>query len=557
MALHALRRLSWILVLLAVAGCGAEQRPRAATAPAREIPADVGSMLAKSRPQYGGAVVTAGADQPALRRAYEDRVPEAVRATIKHDPALDLVAQVLAAIYLRTRQVPAVSLEQWLFWRCGATTIPAGFDILAFYGDDPTPSLDQRLAQVAEQQRTRHVPISYGLVRVAFSDTITVQALVLARRPVEVPAFKKSFEPGQEIEVAVRPTLGYTDLTLFADAGGGDVRVVPMTAGDDQSHWAKVVLPSQPGRYFVEVVGVEPVVGAADPDHPWRNSLLLLPVYVGVPEPTEPDDFIRHPLPNPPDAAAFRDLILRGYNAERARFGRGPLALDPRAVGVAQEHSDEVARTAGDPRPDVHVYEELATAGLPANEVGYSLGNLEFVSEYVHARLLEPAARHRLLSPATTLLGLGLSRRPAEERVRPWAVVEYAIEPVGALDAPKERDRVYAELAALDRAEQRPPIERDDGLGQVAQQVAEEVCRGARKLDDPKGIWDRARGVTKGYTKAGSFSWVGYHFSKAEIARVREGTKGRGYTRIGVGLCQGDLPGQPKGTFVLMMEMGQ
>ncbi len=453
-------------------------------------------------------------------------MPAAARATLKHDPALDLVAQVLAAIYLRTQQVPAVSLEQWLFWRCGATTIPAGFDILAFEGDDSTPSLDQRLAQVAERQKASRVPLSYGLVRVAFSASFTVQALVLGRRPVEVPAFKKSFEPGQELVVAARPTLGYTDLTLFADAGGGDVRVVPMTAGDDQSHWAKVVLPSQPGRYFVEVVGVEPVEGAADPDHPWRNSLLLLPVYVGVPEPTEPDEFIRHPVPNPPDAAAWRDLILRGYNAERAHFGRGPLALDPRAISVAQEHSDEVARTPGDPRPDVHVYEELATAGLAANDVGYSLGHLEFVSEYVHARLLEPAARHRLLSPATTLLGLGLSRRPAEDLVRPWTVVEYAIEPVGQLDTAKERDRVYADLAALDRADQKPPLDRDDGLGQVAQQVAEEVCRGARKLDDPKGIWDRARGVTKGYTKAGSSSWVGYHFSKAEIARGARADQG-------------------------------
>jgi hypothetical protein len=525
-------------------------------APAREIPADVGSLLARNGAAYGGPVVAAGADNPALRRAYEDQVSASVRATMKHDPALDIVAQVLATIYLRTRQVPAVSLEQWLFWRCGATEIPAGFDILAFYGDDPGPALDKRLADVAAQHRPRPVPVSYGLVRVAFSAEITVQALVLASRPVEVPAFKKSFEPGQEMQIAVRPTLAYTDLTLFADAGGGDVRVVPMTSGDDGSRWAKVTLPAQPGRYFVEVVAVEPVEGAADPEHPWRNSLLLLPVYVGIPEPTEPDDFIRHPVPNPPDPALWRELILRGYNAERARVGRPPLALDARAAGIAQQHSDEVARTHADPRPDVHLYEELASAGLPANEVGASLGHLEFVSEYVHMRLLEPAARHRLLNPATTLLGLGLSQRPPEERVRPWAVVEYAIEPLGALDTAKERDRVYAELAALDQAEQKTPIERDDALGRVAQEVAEEVCRGARKLDDGKGVWERARGIAKGFTKGGSFSWVGYRFSKSEIARVREGTKGRGFTHVGVGMCQGDLPNLPKGTFALLMEMG-
>ena len=45
-------------------------------------------------------------------------------------------------------------------------------------------------------------------------------------------------------------------------------------------------------------------------------------------------------------------------------------------------------------------------------------------------------------------------------------------------------------------------------------------------------------------------------FTKKEIARVREGAKGKGYTRVGVGMCQGDLPNLPKGTFALLMMGG-
>jgi hypothetical protein len=276
-----------------------------------------------------------------------------------------------------------------------------------------------------------------------------------------------------------------------------------------------------------------------------------------VPEPQEPDEFIRHPVPNPPDPSTWRDLVVRAYNLERTRLGRAPLVLDPRASVLAQRRSDEVAATPGEPRPDPHVQQELARAGVPAADVGNTLGFLEFVSEYVHMRLLEPAARHSLLAPATTLLGLGISQRPGGDRVRPWAVIEYAIEPVGPIDAAKEGDRVYAELQALDREESKAPLERDDALGKVAQGVAEEICRGTRQMDDGKGIWDRARGVvSRPYTKGGSFSWIGYRFTRPEIARVREGSKGKGYTHVGVGMCQGDLPNVPKGTFVLFMMAG-
>jgi hypothetical protein len=298
----AMPRLLLVLALSTFAGCGAEAEQAAPKAPARELPPDVGSMLLRRGQEYGGPVVTTGGDQPVLRKAFEDLLPPSTRATVKHDPSLDLVAQVLAVLYLRTRQLPAISLEQWIFWRCGATPIPGGFDIL---------------------------------------------------------------------------------------------------------------------------------------------------------------------------------------------------------------------------------------------------------------HLLEPSARHSLLAPATTLLGLGVAPRPAGDRVRPWSVIEYAIEPVGPIDPAKEGERVYAELRALDTEEGKAPVERDDALGKVAQGVAEEICRGTRKLDDAKGIWDRARAVvTRPYTKAGSFSWLGYRFTRPEIARVREGSKGKDYTHVGVGMCQGDLPNLPKGTFVLFMMAG-
>ena len=120
----------------------------------------------------------------------------------------------------------------------------------------------------------------------------------------------------------------------------------------------------------------------------------------------------------------------------------------------------------------------------------------------------------------------------------------------------KERDRIHQDLDALEVADGNKPLDRDEGLARAAQQAADEVCQGARKLNDGSGIWNRAQAATQGYAKRGGLSWVGYRFNKAEIARVREGAKGKGYTRVGIGLCQGDLPERPRGTFVLLMEMG-
>jgi hypothetical protein len=515
-------------------------------------------MLAQAAPTYGGAAVVTGAAQPALRQAYEGMLPPRTQATIRHDPTLDFVGQILAVIYLRTQRVPAYSLEQWIFWRAGATTIPAGFDIFAFQGEGADGPLNQRLAELARQQKEGRVPLSYGLVRIAFPEGFTVQVLVRAGRPLEVPALKKMYAPGEELAIAVRPTVAYTDLMLYADAGGGDVRTAPMTVGADQSAWAKVPLPAQPGRYFIQIAATEPVADAVDPEHPWRHSLLHFPLYVGVPEPVEPDDFIRHPIPNPPNPVTWRELILRSFNAERARLGRGPLVLDPRAGTIAQQHSDEVANTQGEPRPDPHIAEELRAVGIPVQDLGNTLEYLEFVSEYVHMHLLEPAARHHLLAPATTLLGLGLTQRPGGDVARPWAVIEYAIEQVGPVDVAKERARIHVEFASLDTADNLPTTASDDALSGVAQEVAEEICRGVRKVDDPKGIWerDRAKAATRGFKAAGSYSWMGYRFTRAEIARVREGTKGHGYSRFGIGICQADFPNRPRSTFVLWMMGG-
>lgn len=553
-----LRILALVLMGL-VLGCGGATGGKV-KAPARELPDDVGSVLARARDMYGAdkAAMAYAAEHAALIKHFEEGLPDEVRKLVKHEPALDLVAEVLSAVYVRTEQEPAPSLERWLFWRCGSVSVPGAFNVFAFGGEgDALPHFESHLKEVASRLPTRSGPLSYGIVRASWGH-VTAQGIMIGRRPVEVAALKKSYAPGQTLEIAATPTGGHTNLTLYVDAGGGDVTVVPMTAGADGTFFAKAPLPQKPGRYFVEVLGVEPKSHAVDPDHPFRNMLMLAPVYVGVAEPKTPDEFIRRPAPNPPDPATWKQRIVTAYNVERARYGRPPLALDPRVDGIAQRKSDEVAASPGDIRPDPQVVQEIMASGIAVDDMLNSIDHLEYISEYVNLRLLRPAARHHLLSPTAQLMGVGISQRHNHATAsRPYAVVEYAVEVVKPMDVAKEKDRVYAALGELEKVDGKKPLDRDDGLGKVAQEIAEAVCKGTRKPDDGKGIWEKAGlGPAKGFMKRGSYSWMGYHLTNEALAKMRNDMKAGGYTKVAVGLCQGNFEGRPMASYMLLLEMG-
>ena len=47
-----------------------------------------------------------------------------------HEPSLDLVAAVVGKTYAQEEEMPAEALLQWLYWKCGATSLPGPVNVL-------------------------------------------------------------------------------------------------------------------------------------------------------------------------------------------------------------------------------------------------------------------------------------------------------------------------------------------------------------------------------------------------------------------------------------------
>lgn len=81
----------------------------------------------------------------------------------------------------------------------------------------------------------------------------------------------------------------------------------------------------------------------------WLARLLgrLFPAPVPLPQPPAPKP---HPVPAPvpmppaPPPSPTADEVVAAINAERAKFGLGPLSIDPGLMRIAQEWSEQMAK---------------------------------------------------------------------------------------------------------------------------------------------------------------------------------------------------------------------
>lgn len=525
--------LSIVLVLTA---CGGAPPPKA---PVRELSAPATSLLAQAPSSYGSpSPIALPEDQGSA--AVQAAFASMVRGAAAHEPALDLVAAVVGKTYAEAEELPADALLQWLYWKCGATSHPGPVNVLVAPAD-AEPYFQEHLRQLAAAiPRSSGASFSFGVARVAVMGYVA-QAIALGVKPVELDPLAKSQAPSAKVPLRIRPKKAYADLQLFVDQGGPDVLALPMRQEADGSYVAEAPLPAAPGRYFVEIVGVD-LPPDGDVEKGWRVSLLWLPLHAGVAEPAAPDEFIRRPKKNHPNPATWSIQILNAYNDARSRLGRPPLAFEEHANVLAQERSDDLAGLSGLPEPERGLNGKLASAGVPVrNFYGY-VDQIEYVSEYITLRLLRPAARYALFDARMTTFSLGLSRRRVAPGIGLYTSVEYVFEQI-RVDPPKERDRILTELDANELAGGGKAFTRSAPLTAAAQGIVDEVCRGGPKPTDAQKVFARAAGLDPALRRRTAVPWLGYDLSKEEIARIHEKVKGGGFTHAGVGVCQGTVDG--------------
>lgn len=547
-----LRRLvfSALLVVPCFAACAG---PR--VGPIHDVPPPSAALLAGAPAVYGpdaAKIATTPADAR-VRATFEGAIPAAARASLRHEPALDLVARVIADLQSGEQQPPSQALVAWLFWRAGAISTPARVEIMSAPGID---DLDLQTTDYAGKLQASVYPESFGVARSARGRA--AQVIVVGRHPLDVKPLSKTYAPGAPIAIEVRPLDAFTELTLAADDEAGGVSSARLAAGADGSFSITHRAPSKPGRYFLEITGLDPRTAAQMPENPWRRTLLWVPVHVGVPEPVAPDDFIRAPAPSPADASAWAAKIVEGYNQARTGAGKTPLALDGRLTALAGERSGLVARAGREPPPDVVLADKLAAAGYPAHDYDEQQTLVDSVSDHVHLRLLVPSVRRRLLSAETLVVGLGLTPRAPEGRADAGVIlIEDTVEPVARFDLARDRPRVYAALDAFAAAEKRPAYKHDEDVAKVVQGFASEVCSGQKRANQMKPLVDKARGVGEKFHAWGSAVWrAGYDYTRWQETSVLAKAKEAPLPYVEAGICQGDLPGKPGGSYVVVIQFG-
>jgi hypothetical protein len=189
---------------------------------------------------------------------------------------------------------------------------------------------------------------------------------------------------------------------------GAAIDETPITPREDGSFVVSSTAPVAPGRYFIEIVGPGPA----------RNTLLWVPIYVGVPEPVAPDAFIREPPPAP-DLAGWQAWVAAALSAERAKLGKPPVEIDPRLTALAQER---VSMFAADPAPisvdRLAFAARLGSAGFAPGELSETVVTLT-ATDAVMLELLRPSTRQRWVFGDRVRLGVSAARRPVKEDEAP------------------------------------------------------------------------------------------------------------------------------------------
>lgn len=543
-------RLALLALLSLAISCGGVT-PQA-QAPMRELPKSSAALLAMAPQTYGGtAPIDFGADD-AGSKAAQAAFEKVAGGALVHEPALDLVAAVLGRAYFEAPGAsPASSLIQWIYWKCGSVSLPGTANVLVAEAG-LEQAYDQHLIDtLARLPKGSAMQMTYGLARLSVPGG-SLQAIAVGFRAMDLAPLPKKYAPGATLTIAGGLRAGFGQTMAYMESDGPEPAEIALPPSGDRVG-ATVQLPSKPGRYFLQIRGAEPPRSAGA--EPWHRNLFWAPVYVGMDEPAAPDELIRHPPKNHPDRSAWLFQVLQAYNEVRASLGRPPLAFVREASMLAQAKSDERAALTTDPPPDPALTQRLADVGLPPRDLVNSAGWLEYVSEYIYMRLLQPWNRHRIVKENVSVLALGLAQRPGSVG-SDFLVTEYLFEPV-KIDPAKDGARLLGQIEALEGKAGRKAPERDEKLSEDAQRLAAAVCAGGPISGSGEEIWSKVKARAPDLHHRMASSAVGYDVTNEDIAAIaRPLSEAVTYTRMGIGVCQGKVDGHANAAFTLLLLMG-
>ena len=338
--------------------------------------------------------LTAGA-QRLLRRA-------AGRSPV-HEPSLSTACRSAAdAITFDSQGISAGELVRAALEHAGVTDAARYPFTLRSTPDGGAP-----LAELAALVRAHVVdrPVTHvgvGVARHPAPDGTRVVTLVFVQRMVRLAPFPR--EVGSDERVVLDGSIdeSYRFPEVLVATPAGDVRRVPVFAGEHNRFWCGLGFRDGAGAYTVEVLTGDPYgVQVAN----------LFPVYVDTPAPRLP--VVRLLRDDPPDATprGLEERLILLLNEARRDAGLAPLRRHAVLSVAARAHCAEMKRwDYFGHRDPAHgpVAARLARLGFAPSRSSEAISIAPSVF-HAHADLLRsPSHRRVLLDPEMTHVGVGV-----------------------------------------------------------------------------------------------------------------------------------------------------
>jgi hypothetical protein len=518
-------RLALIVLLVAASGC--LQR---ATRPVRELPPQATAHVEQPVVDYRtGSTAPVGDEYAPLRERFEAGFSTEARASLRYEPRLDAIARALGETWVITGQSPVAALKQWMLWKAGVVGDLRGSFVVS--GSGTERQFDEPLTQwAARVQPQPDRPLAYGLVRFGGALGDTIQVLVTVSDDVELAPVKKAVAAGEALTISGRFRVTPSSATLFLDDDDARVRQVRVPVKPDGSFAIDVKAASKPGRRMLELTWLP--ADEAPGVQGWRHSACLLPLYVDVPEPTQPDVSIRAPAPNSPDATAWPGEVAARYNQRRLELQLAPLEQSDVLERLAKDYAAQQVANPETP-PDGALPRKVAGAGIVSHAVTQHRARSEFIDELVRTNLQRPAFRADLLAPGRLAFGFGLA--PLKDGEWESSAVVAAVTPV--LDPEVENARLLERLQAVRQEKSQPTFATLPAMSAAVQALVQASCDSGDPLTTLGPIVEALERAGWGGKVSGT-SVVGAWVQPESVASAFPEAVASTATHVAIGSCQ-------------------
>lgn len=385
---------------------------------------------------HGTAVGPVPREDEPISAAFLGGLPAAYRSTVVHSPALDAVADVMASIMSDREIGLAATSVRAMLMRAGEPGLFVHSLCMWARGANASSRLAEMLGQDARRLILRKVPYAYGVALRSEGVSRRSAAIVLVERALTMESVPRHLGLGQgfavrgRFEVAVEAPRAHFDLS-------------------DGKIWSRAIHPDAEGRFEIMVPAAETAGlrwfeittrrAREDPTvvSRWRNTALLLPIYVDTPEPTVIPASSMNPPPDPPDAVGMASALTDAINAERVRLGRAPLTLVPALSDFA---SSRLVALRDDPEGGAlsNGTADIRALGIPFTgyeEHSAAQGVALRWADIIDGLLHKPSTRRWLLASSAHSLGVVAEKR--EKDLIAYHVVALRTRPKAAAKGPR------------------------------------------------------------------------------------------------------------------------